>query len=351
MPALRSLATEPAVALVAALGVAFASAATPAQSAPPADAARATAGSAASEPAAPAEVGKGRMDYFTHSSTLLNDALNIGVYLPAGYDQGEQRYPVLYFLHGLWGTSRKWEERGTPATLDALIAKGKVPPMIVVCPDGKNSMYMDALEIDAPWGEFLASELVETIDGKFRTRRERDQRAITGDSMGGYGAINTAFKHPDVFSAVSAHEAMLYPADPEKLPDRIKQFAPQWKPVYGWPIDAKHWKEWNPLEQAATLPVETLKQLAIYFDCGNQDRFGFNATNEQLHQLLEERKVPHEWFLRDGGHGRDYFSEYVGESLQFHGRRFAAAAEAAAKRDDARIDPKRGGADAAPTKH
>ncbi len=276
--------------------------------------------------AAAAAPAPGRMEYFTHASEMLSDSLNIGVYLPPGYEQGEQAYPVLYFLHGLWGTSRKWEERGTPSTLDALIAAKKVPPMIVVCPDGKNSMYVNALEVESPWSDFLATELIETIEKKYRARKARVARAITGDSMGGYGAFNCAFRNPETFSAVSAHEAMLFPIDPDQLEPRLKQFAAQWKPVFGAPIDKENWREWSPLAQAETLPAETLKRFAIYFDCGNMDRFGFNKTGEQLHEILKRREIPHEWHLRDGGHGRDYFSEYVGESLCFHGRLFAAVA-------------------------
>jgi S-formylglutathione hydrolase FrmB len=270
------------------------------------------------------------MEYFKLDSTVLKQQLEVGVYLPPGYDASKQRYPVLYFLHGLFGTSHKWEERSTNATLDGLIANGTVPPMLVVCPDGKNSMYVDAIDGNGDWGEFIATELVETIDGKYRTLEDRGERGINGDSMGGYGALNLAFKHPDVFGSVSAHSAAIYPVDPEKLPPRIKDFAQQWKPVYDWPIDVKHWKEWNPLDLAATLPVETLKKLAIYFDCGDQDRFGFNASNQELHEILQKRGVPHEWYLRSGGHGRDYFSEYAHESMAFHGKQFVAAKQGSA---------------------
>jgi len=285
----------------------------------------ATTPAAAAPAAAPAEAAAGRMEYFRLESTLLKQELEVGVYLPPGYDGGTARYPVLYFLHGMWGTARKWAERSTNGTLDRLIAEGKLGPMLVVCPDGKNSMYVNAIEGGGDWGDFLASELVETIDGRYRTRTDRASRGINGDSMGGYGALNVAFKHPDVFGSVSAHSAAIYPIDPDQLPDRIKQFAQQWKPVYGWPIDVDHWKEWNPLELAATLPAETLKQLAIYFDCGDHDRFGFNKTNDELHQVLEKRGIPHQWFLRSGGHGRDYFSEYAAESMRFHGAAFAGA--------------------------
>jgi len=280
-------------------------------------------------PAAPGSASaKSRMEYFTHESKTLGTSLNVGVYLPAGYDGGKERYPVVYFLHGLWGDCRKWESRGTPKTLDALIEDNKVPPMIVVTPDGQNSMYVNALESKTPWGDFVAGELVTLIDGKYRTVAKREMRGVNGDSMGGYGALNAAFKHPDVFGSVTSHSAAIYPIDPEKLPDFIKQrVGPMFKPVYGWPVDVPHWKEWNPLEVAATVPVEQLTKLAIYFDCGDKDRYGFDQTNAELHDLLEKRKVPHEWHLRDGGHGRDYFADHVGESMQFHGHVFDSAAD------------------------
>ena len=274
-------------------------------------------------------VAASRMDYFTFDSKTLKQPMDAGVYLPAGYDDPanqDERYPVVYFLHGLWLNARNWEERGANRTLDKLIEENQVAPMIVVCADGKrDSMWVDWLDGSANWGDYLATELVATIDAKYRTLADRATRAISGESMGGYGALNLAFKHPDVFSAVSTMSAAIYPVDPSKLPPQIQQFAPRWKPVYGWPIDADHWKKWNPLELAETLPAESLGKLAIYFDCGKSDRYGFDQTNAQLHEILEKRKVAHEWTLRDGGHGHAYFEEYVGQTFLFHGKLFDAA--------------------------
>lgn len=285
---------------------------------------------AAPAPAAPAADGStGEMEYFKLDSKVLDQSLDVGVYLPPDYDASKERYPVLYFLHGLFGNAHKWEQRETNRTVDELIAKGKLKPMIVVCPDGKNSMYCDWLNGKGKWGDFIATELVKTIDGKYRTLADRASRGINGDSMGGYGALNAAFKHPDVFGSVSTHSAAIYPVDPTKLPDDVKRWAQQWAPVYGSPIDVPHWKEWNPLEEAQTLPEESLKKLKIYFDCGDQDRFGFEKTNEELHQILEGRKIAHEWHLRTGNHGARYFEDNVSYSLQFHSAVFAAAAEPA----------------------
>lgn len=267
----------------------------------------------------------GKVEYFSIESKVLEQSLNIGVYLPPNYAKSTDRLPVLYFLHGLFGSARKWEERATNKTLDDLINDGKVGPMIVVCPDGKNSMYINWVNGKGNWGDFLATELVQTIDAKYRTLAQREARGVNGDSMGGYGALNLAFKHPDLFGSVSAHSAAIYPVDTTKLPDRVKGWAQQWAPQFGWPIDVPHWEEWNPLKQAATLPEDSLKKLKIYFDCGDQDRFGFGPTNEELHKILDERKVPHEWHMRSGGHGRDFFEENVHFAFLFHGAVFDAA--------------------------
>jgi S-formylglutathione hydrolase FrmB len=280
------------------------------------------------------EASPSRMEYFELESKVLKLKLNVGVYVPPGYDGSEERYPSLYFLHGLWGNARKWEERHTDARLDELIEEGKVGPMLVVCPDGMNSMYVNAIDGKGDWCDFLATELVETIDAKYRTKVDRASRGVNGDSMGGYGALNLVLKHPDVFASVSAHSAAVYPVDPKRLPDRIQQFAANWKPVYDWPINEDHWKEWNPLALVETLPEESLKQVAIYFDCGDRDRYGFDQTNAQMHEILEKRGIPHTWHLRSGGHGADYFSTYVGEAFQFHGELFDAAATAGAKKSE-----------------
>ena len=81
----------------------------------------------------------------------------------------------------------------------------------------------------------------------------------------------------------------------------------------------------------ALVPVETLQKLKIYFDCGDKDRFGFDKSNAELHKILDERKVEHEWHLRSGNHGRDYYEEYCPLSFQFHGAIFDAAPKGGAK--------------------
>jgi len=323
----------PAVtACLAALAAVAAAQQPPAPPAPKPAAAPAADGKAADDGQAAAAKPAGKIEYFAIDSKLTGQKVNVGVYLPAEYGNEKERFPVLYFLHGLfYSAHRYWEERRTNVTIDELVNDGKIGPMLVVSFDGMNSMYVNTIDGKAKWGDFVATELVEAVDGKYRTIADRASRGINGDSMGGYGALNAAFKHPDVFGSVSAHSAAIYPVDPKLIPQQILQRGEWWKPVYGWPIDVPHWEEWNPLKEAATLPVETLQKLKIYFDCGDKDRFGFDKSNAELHKILDERKVEHEWHLRSGNHGRDYYEEYCPLSFQFHGALFDAAPKGAAK--------------------
>ncbi len=264
------------------------------------------------------------LEYITVDSKAVHKSVRVGVYLPDGYEANDARFPVLYFLHGMFGNERKWENRGVPDQLDELIAQKKVPPMIVVCPNGENSMYVNWVSGKADWEIFIADELPKAIDAKYRTIAGRTGRGISGDSMGGFGALNIAFHHPDEFASVSAHSAALFAVDPNNLSDRMKQMAARWKDVFGAPVDVKNWERNNPLKVAETADADALKSLTIYFDCGNHDHFGFDQTNVELHQELEKRGIPHQWTLRDGDHGDEYFRANVCHSLEFHGAAFAA---------------------------
>ncbi|MFG0319480.1 MAG: alpha/beta hydrolase [Planctomycetota bacterium JB042] len=277
--------------------------------------------------APPTRAADSSIDYLDVDSKALRKSVRCGVYLPPGYDaSGDVRYPTLVFLHGMRGSERKWENRGVGERLDALIEKGVVDPMIVVCPNGENSMYVNWRNGKADWADFVRRDLVEWVDARYRTVADRSGRGLTGDSMGGYGALNIAFQHPDVFGSVSAHSAALYPVDPDDLPEWIKRMADRWGPVYGSPVDVDHWRGNNPLHLAATQEAESLRSLSIYFDCGDRDRYGFDSSNVDLDGILDDRDVPHEFHLRDGGHGREYFEAYVTKSLEFHGRVFRASA-------------------------
>lgn len=132
------------------------------------------------------------------------------VYLPASYATNpRRRYPVLYLLHGFGGTERTWE-RGFPIkpAMDSLVRAGTVREMIIVMPNGWNayggSFYTNSATI-GNWDDFVATELVAYIDGKYRTLARPESRGLAGHSMGGYGAFAVGMRHAgDVYGAVYA---------------------------------------------------------------------------------------------------------------------------------------------------
>jgi len=269
------------------------------------------------------------VEYVKVRSEALKRSIPVGVYLPPGYDELEEsRFPVLYFLHGMFGDHRKWEERGCPEILDELIEEGKVPPMIVVAPSGeRSSFWVNWVNGKNDWEAFVTSDLIKRIDKDYRTIADRDHRGITGDSMGGYGALNLGFKHPSLYGSVSAHSAMLYSVALEDLPDWVVARADSWGPIYGSPVDEDHWRANHPIHLASTLDEESLRGQQIYFDCGSEDRFGFDAGARALAKVLKDREIPHDSFIRDGNHGSGYFRRYVPISMEFHGSAFKSADE------------------------
>jgi len=137
-----------------------------------------------------------------------NPTRSVTVYLPPGYDESEQRYPVIYYLHGFtWSDSLMVISDHFDKLLDKAIASGKIKPILVVMPDQhtlfRGSWYTNS-SLTGKWSDFTGIDLVSFIDKKYRTIPEWESRGIAGHSMGGQGAIKIAMLFPDVFSSVYA---------------------------------------------------------------------------------------------------------------------------------------------------
>ena len=129
----------------------------------------------------------------------------VSVYLPPNYQNNNQRYPVIYFLHGFMGDNKMMDMMS--GLLDYAIANNKIKPFIMVIPDEKTtyqgSFYSNS-GVFGDWGDFTAFDLVKYMDENYRTIPKKESRGITGHSMGGYGALKIAMHHPDIFSTVYA---------------------------------------------------------------------------------------------------------------------------------------------------
>jgi Putative esterase len=130
------------------------------------------------------------------------------VYLPAGYDSGSKRYPVIYFFpNPLASYRRLFDENGAQALFDRAVAAHVIDGFIFVAVDMTtplgSSWYVNS-PVTGNWEDFVVQELVPYVDAHYRTLASRDSRGIAGDFMGGYGAIRFGMKHPDLFSSVYA---------------------------------------------------------------------------------------------------------------------------------------------------
>ena len=131
------------------------------------------------------------------------DERTIYVYLPPSYGASEKRYPVVYYLPG-YGDSSIIGFR-LPDDMDALIESRQVSEMILVVAGGDSkpggSFYVNS-PVTGNWEDYIVQDVVGYVDANFRTLPQTESRGITGHSMGGFGALNIAMHHPDVFSAV-----------------------------------------------------------------------------------------------------------------------------------------------------
>jgi S-formylglutathione hydrolase FrmB len=152
--------------------------------------------------------------FFTEalSSNLFGDSSvrPYKVYLPPSYDTTTKRYPVIYVLHGFTQTEESLGAVG--ATLDSMIRKRTAREMIVVFVNAENrlrgSFYLSS-QVIGDYETYIAQDLVNLIDGHYRTLNVRESRGISGFSMGGWGAMHLALKFPAKFS-VAVPEAGFY---------------------------------------------------------------------------------------------------------------------------------------------
>ena len=268
-----------------------------------------------------------RVEYKAFQSKLLGREVRYGLYLPPSYNASPaKRYPVLYFLHGLNENEMRWSSRGqTDVMLDRMIGEGKIGEFIVAVPFGATSFYTNTRDGSEKWEDMIVTEFIPAIESTYRVNASRATRGISGISMGGYGALKIAMKHPELFGAVSAHSPVLIQdlstAQVPGRPGRFQMFIGLFDKIYGINQDLTYWDANNPM----TLAKDRGKWngLKIYFDCGTEDEYGFFAGAKQLDDMLTQVSYPHEAHLYPGNHGWDYAIQHTGQSLLFHWKAFS----------------------------
>jgi S-formylglutathione hydrolase FrmB len=235
--------------------------------------------------------------------------------LPPSYAQDKaRRYPVSYYLHGLGDNEQSLVNLGGWSIYDRLMREKKIGEFAVVAPAGFASFYINSREGKFRYEDFFLQEFMPAMEKKYRIGTSRGQRGIMGISMGGYGALHYAFKYPERFAAVSAN----MPALIERLP---REFTPEWKQgvlgkIFGDPPDMAFFEKNSAFRSARTAPLGALKRMAIYFDCGDHDRYGFDAGTQAMDKLLTQRGVAHEAHIYPGGHDWAFVLQHFSASLE-----------------------------------
>jgi S-formylglutathione hydrolase FrmB len=270
-----------------------------------------------------------RIDCSALNSRILNQVVRYCVYLPAGYDAGAnehpaRRYPVLYFLHGLGDNEQTLFNSGGWTLVDDLHNQHQMGDFLIVAPEGRRTFYINSADGSVRYNDFFLQEFIPHIEGKYRIHSGRAGRAISGISMGGYGALRFAFAHPELFSAVSAQSAALITESPQALDSASQTGAPLagvLGAVFGKPINVAHWNANSPLVLAKR-NAPALRKTAIYFNCGQDDNYGFEKGAAALHEELQKEGVKHEYHAYPGDHSLTYFLSHFAEVMEFHSKAF-----------------------------
>jgi S-formylglutathione hydrolase FrmB len=275
-----------------------------------------------------AATAQSRIDCSAMKSRILGETIRYCVLLPADYDSAKnEQYPVLYFLHGLGQSEKSLFETGGWTLIDDLQEELKIGEFLIVAPEGKSSFYINSADGKFRYSDFFIRELMPRVETKYRIRRSRAYRGITGVSMGGYGALRFAFAYPQLFGSVSAQSAALITESPGELNRADTSELPMTRvisAVFGKPIDVDHWRQ-NDVFLLAKKNRAGLQGQAIYFNCGNRDEYNFEAGAKTLDAQLTAEHIKHEFHLYPGDHSFDYFLEHIGETLEFHSREFETA--------------------------
>lgn len=235
-----------------------------------------------------------------HSGSL-NREMHYLVLLPREYASG-RRFPVLYLLHGLYGDYKNWDTR----THLEIAAAGQ--PFLIVTPDADNSWYTNSTAKPADrFEDYIVKDLVSEVDGRYRTIPEKRARAIAGLSMGGYGSVKMALKHPELFAFAGSLSGAFNAT--QNLDDLRPEFRAKLLEVFG--------SSGNPtrIENDVLLLLKSSREDPyFYLACGADDFF--LDVNRVVAAQLSAQKLSYEYHETPGGHTWEYWDSALDPLLR-----------------------------------
>ena len=256
-----------------------------------------------------------RVDTIEVYSAAMSKNLKVAVILPASYEKSKKMYPVLYLLHGGSGSFRDWLNQVTDKSLlHKLVDQYSI---IIVNPEGgTTSYYFDSpLDKGSQFETFISKEVVEKIDGMYRTVKDRKARMIAGLSMGGHGAMFIAARHPELYCAAGSMSGVMnintktwnVPAD--FATSRAANFARLLGPAKD---SLQPYPEYTIVGMTDRLKTNDVK---LMFDVGVDDFL--IEPNRELHRKLLANGTPHDYIERPGKHDWNYWTNALPYQLLF----------------------------------
>lgn len=204
------------------------------------------------------------------------------LYLPPCYDEKtNQRYPVLYLLHGQTYTDDQWIRLGAVEVADDLILSGESIPFIMIFPDDR---YWN-LPPGPGFGQRLVEELIPYIDSAYRTFPDRNHRAIGGLSRGAGWALRLGLTRSDLFASIGLHSLAVLQTDASKIRDWLSDIPPASRP-------------------------------RVFMDIGDNDQEYEMA--QRVEAQFTDFGLSHEWYLYNGAHTEEYWSAHVEEYIRWY---------------------------------
>lgn len=231
-------------------------------------------------------------------SATLNRDMQYRVILPSRVASG-QRLPVVYLLHGGGGVFHDW-------TNDSDVAHFAESGLILVMPEGASSYYANA--VDPPqdrYEDYIVSDLISDVENKFPAIASRSSRAIVGISMGGFGAVNLALRHPDLFVFAGGISSAIDVPRREFSIKRLHQ-SRHYSAIFG-PSGSQTRRDNDPFVLVRTANPETTPYL--FLTCGEQE--GLLPANREFAKLLEARHFRYEFHTVPGGHDWNQWNAWL----------------------------------------
>lgn len=263
----------------------------------------------------------------TMYSKILKQDIHYSVILPVNYYQSKKLYPVVYMFHGIGGDSSSWLEYGNATNeMDELTKNGEIEPFIAIMPEGYSSYYSNSYDGSFNYESMLTTELIPLVNATYRTHHEPQYNATLGFSMGGFGALSVGLRHKELFGSVVSLSASIR-TDKQYINEQSPEWDKQWGRIFGGvgligqDRLTTYYLEHSPYHILKDMKLEDLKDFSLFFDIGDKEET-LCRSNEELHIMLLEKKIPHIWRVRDGGHDFKTWCSTLPDAFRFLNAKF-----------------------------